>query len=74
MKHFGSSPAIYKVKIEDKVPSSARLFLVLVLFKPTTEKTLSTSALEWGRTRMSLEMADSRPNLSIPVTFEESNQ
>ena len=41
----GSRSAIFMVIIEDRVPSSARLFLVLVLFSPTTENTLSASAL-----------------------------
>ncbi len=45
--HFkqGSRLAIFMVIIDDKVPSNARLSLLLVLFSPTTENTLSASAL-----------------------------
>ena len=44
----GSRSAIFMAIIEDRVPSNARLFLVLVLFSPTTENTLSASAFEWA--------------------------
>ncbi len=50
----GSRLAIFMVIIDDKVPSNARLFLLLVLFSPTTENTLSASAFAWGNTRTSL--------------------
>ncbi len=36
----GSRPAIFIVIIDDRVPSRAKLFLVLVLFSPTTENSL----------------------------------
>src|SRR4029434_7737005 len=49
----GSRSAIFMSIIEGRVPSTARLFLVLVLFSPTTENTLSASAFEWGNTRTS---------------------
>ncbi len=39
----GSRLAIFMVIIDDKVPSNARLFLLLALFSPTTENTLSAS-------------------------------
>lgn len=44
LKQFGSRDAIFTDMMEDSVPSSAKLFLVLVLFSPTIEKTLSVSA------------------------------
>lgn len=69
----GSRPAILIVIIDDRVPSKAKLFLVLVMFSPTTENTHSASALEWGRTRTSLAMLASLWNWPTPVTFEESN-
>lgn len=50
----GSRLAIFMVIIDDRVPSNARLFLLLVLFSPTTENTLSASAFAWGNTRTSL--------------------
>ncbi len=49
----GSRLAIFMVIIDDRVPSNARLFLLLVLFSPTTENTLSASAFAWGNTRTS---------------------
>src|SRR4029434_1689471 len=55
----GSRSVISMRIIESTVPSNARLFLVLVLFSPTTENTLSASALEWGNTRTSLATAAS---------------
>ncbi len=36
--------------MDNRVPSSAKLFLVLVLFSPTMEKILWASAFEWGST------------------------
>jgi len=55
----GSRSAIFMAMMEDRVPSNARLFLVFVLFSPTTENTLSASAFEWGNTRTSLATAAS---------------
>ena len=70
----GSRPAILIVMMDDNVPSRARLFLVLVLFSPTTEKTLSASALEWGKTRTSLAIVDSLMKRGNPVTYEEGTK
>ena len=64
----GSRSAIFMAIIEDRVPSNARLFLVLVLFSPT-ENTLSASAFEWGNTRTSLATAASLSNSLAPVTY-----
>ncbi len=64
----GSRLAIFMVIIDDKVPSNARLFL-LVLFSPTTENTLSASAFAWGNTRTSLATAASLLNSLAPVTY-----
>ncbi len=58
----GSRLAIFMVIIDDKVPSNARLFLLLVLFSPTTENTLSASAFARGNTRTSLVTAASLLN------------
>ncbi len=58
----GSRLAIFMVIIDDKVPSNARLFHLLVLFSPTTETTLSASAFAWGNTRTSLATAASLSN------------
>lgn len=58
-----SRPAIFIVIIDDRVPSRARLFLVLV--------SLSASALEWGNTRTSFAMVASLMNRLNPVTYEE---
>ncbi len=63
----GSRLAIFMVIIDDKVPSNARLFLLLVLFSPTTENTLSASVFAWGNTRTSL--AASLSNSLAPVTY-----
>ena len=65
----GSRSAIFMAIIEDRVPSNARLFLVLVLFSPTTENTLSASAFEWGNTRTSLATAASLSNSLALVTY-----
>ena len=65
----GSRSAIFMVIIEDRVPFSARLFLVFVLLSPTTENTLSASALESGNTRTSLATAASLRNSLAPVTY-----
>ncbi len=65
----GSRLAIFMVIIDDKVPSNARLFLLLVLFSPTTENTLSASAFAWGNTRTSLATAASLSNSLAPVTY-----
>ncbi|KAM7417160.1 hypothetical protein PAMA_017007 [Pampus argenteus] len=65
----GSRLAIFVTIMEDRVPSSARLFLVFVLFRPTIENTLSAFALEWGNTRTSLAMAESLSNSLAPVTY-----
>src|SRR4029434_4765189 len=65
----GSRSAIFMAIIKDRVPSNARLFLVLVLFSPTTENTLSGSAFEWGNTRTSLATAASLSNSLAPVTY-----
>ncbi len=46
LKHCGSRPVIFTVMIDDSVLSRPKLFLVLVLFKPTMENTLSASAFE----------------------------
>lgn len=54
--------------MDDRVPSRAKLFRVLVLLRPTTENTLSASAFECGRTRTSFETAESLWNWSTPVT------
>ena len=62
----GSRSAIFIAIMDDKVPSRAKLFLVLVLFNPTTENTL----FEWGRTRTSLAMVASLGNRLTPVTFK----
>ncbi len=67
----GSRLAIFMVIIDDKVPSNARLFLLLVLFSPTTENTLSASAFAWGNTRTSLAMAASLSNSLAPVTYRK---
>ncbi len=65
----GSRLAIFMVIIDDKVPSNARLSLLLVLFSPTTENTLSASAFAWGNTRTSLATAASLSNALAPVTY-----
>ena len=65
----GSRLAIFMAIIEDRVPSNASLFLVLVLFSPTTENTLSASASEWGNTRTSLATATSLSNSLVPATY-----
>ncbi len=62
----GSRLAIFMVIIDDKVPSNARPFLLLVLF---SENTLSASAFAWGNTRTSLAMAASLSNSLAPVTY-----
>lgn len=74
LKQFSSSPAIFRVMIEDNVPSRDKLFRVEVLFKPTIENTLSASALECGRTKTKAAIFDSLPNWFKPVTFEKRNQ
>ena len=74
LKQFGSIPAIFRVIIEDNVPSRTKLFRVDVLFKPAMENTLSASALEWGSTRTKDAILDSLPNWFRPVTFEKRNQ
>ncbi|KAK0145679.1 hypothetical protein N1851_015398 [Merluccius polli] len=65
----GSRPAIFVAIIEDRVPSNARLFLVFVLFSPTSENTLSASAFKWGNTSTSLATAASLSNSLAPVTY-----
>ncbi len=70
----GSRLAIFMVIIDDKVPSNARLFLLLVLFSPTTENTLSASAFAWGNTRTSLAKAASLSNSLAPVTLWKMHQ
>ncbi len=65
----GSRLAIFMVIIDDRVPSNARLFLLLVLFSPTTENTLSASAFAWGNTSTRLVTAASLSNSLAPVTY-----
>ena len=54
----------------DRVPSCAELFLVLVLFSPTAEKTLSASAFEWGSTNTDAAILESLPNWLKPLKNE----
>lgn len=68
LKH-GSRSAILIVIIDDRVPSKAKLFLILVLLRPTTENTLSASALEWGSTSTSFATAASLSNSLAPDTY-----
>ncbi len=65
----GSRLAIFMVIIDDKVPSNGRPFLLLVLFSPTTENTLSASGFALGNTRTSLATAASLSNSLAPVTY-----
>ncbi|ROL48955.1 hypothetical protein DPX16_1895 [Anabarilius grahami] len=46
VRRCGSRPANFTVIDDDTIPCRAKLFLVLVLFKPTMENTLSASAFE----------------------------
>ncbi len=50
--------------MDNRVPSSDKLFLVLVLFSPTMEKTLSASAFEWGSTNTNAAILAMPPKLS----------
>ena len=74
LKHCGSRPAILTVMMDDRVPSSAKLFLVLVLFSPTMQKTLSVPAFKWGSTSTNAAILESLPNCLKLVTFEKRNQ
>ncbi len=74
LKQFGSSPAIFRVMIEDNVPSRDKLFRVEVLFKPTIENTLSASALECGSTKTKAAIFDSLPNWFKPVTLKKGTR
>ncbi len=65
----GSRLAIFMVIIDDRVPSNSRLFLLLVLFSPTTENTLSASAFAWGNTSTRLVTAASLSNSLAPATY-----
>ena len=71
LKHCGSMSAIFTVMMDDRVPSRAIVFLVLVLLRPTMEKNVSASALECGRTNTRLAIVESLGNLLIPATFEK---
>lgn len=72
LKHCGSGPAILTAMMDDRVPSSAKLFLVLVLFRPTSQRLhLNEGAL---KLRQLLEMLESLSNWLKPVTFEKRNQ
>lgn len=74
LKQQGSRSAILIVMIDDRVPSRAKPFLVLVLLRPTNENTRSASALECGKTRTSLAMAESLRNWKTPVTLMKNTQ
>ena len=67
LKHSGSRLAIFTVMIDDRVSSRSKLFRVLVLFSPTTEKTRSASEFEWGSTKTNLAIRDILSNLLIPL-------
>jgi len=61
----GSRLAIFTVIINDQVPCNDRVLLLLVLFSPTSENTLSASAFAWDNTRTSLATAASISNSQI---------
>lgn len=74
LMHRGSGPSILTVIIEDRVPSTAKLLHVSVLFRLTAENRCTLPIFKWGRPSTCLAVWGSLLNPLLLVTYENVNK